>query len=334
MQYRLSVLLWLMALAVCATGCPGSGANKASNAEANAVIPNQVVSTPEGSDPAAVAAEAAPNASNSSNAPTSSLETDNQVPAAKKALEFPVREDDPDLEGKWFALFGLHDLGVMTHSWVDGHNVEFRKNGQAFWYTVVNGAEVGTLDSQWSRQGSTLKLSFSAAKAVEIGLSKLAPLGIGKDEEIGLTNTPSPGMNASAMVLLDTILDLELDHNYLVLRDGYSRLMVYGREANEGQGLPEGLAGGWVGKDQGNQLIAAEFELKGDRLQAQMNRKTYNFSGELAKGYYVGELIGPRGMDLVAFYYDDLGFLDGVIFAKPYHEVSMVYEFIKAPAEF
>lgn len=324
-------LIGTIMVAALAIGCPNSGAKKASNARTIVTQPTKVAETPGTNKSVGAEENATQETEGTGKAQTASDSSDKELVASEDTLEFPRRADDPDLEGKWFALFGHHDLGVMTHSWVDGHNVEFRKNGQAFWYKVVNGAEVGTLDSQWNLRGNQLMLSFSAVKAVESGLSKVAPLGIGKDEEIGLTNTPAPGMNASAMVLLDTVLDLELDHNYLVLRDGYSRLMVYGRDANEVHGIPEEWDGDWVGKGKGERRIAAQFEMQGDVLKAQMDHRTRRFSGELVNGYYVGDLIGPNGSDLVAFFYDELGFLDGVIYPKPYRQVSMDYEFMKAP---
>ena len=156
------------------------------------------------------------------------------------------------LEGEWFAMFGRHDIGLVEHAWLDGHKVVFQKDGIAIWTELTAGKSGRSLTSRWSTRGGDLALGFSAVDAAKSGLSRLAPLGIGRNEEIGLLSAhrPTDAEIRGAKVVTER-LKFTLEGEFLTLSDSIGRLMVYGR-SGMGHDSPPDCAGkaytGHIGK--------------------------------------------------------------------------------------
>jgi hypothetical protein len=246
------------------------------------------------------------------------------------SLPQPTSPDgEPQLEGEWFALFGRTELGPSEHLWFSGHRVNFRSNGQAIWMVVEEGAQTASMDSQWGREGQQLKLSFMASKAVESGLSGIAPMGIGKDEEIGLASGQAPGGNSSAMNLYDALLDYSLDHNYLVLTDANNNMYVYGRVEPQTGGLDTAAGEGWYGWFNRGRGVQATVTEENGELTIEMG-SAGRFSGHESGGYVIGRYEAGSDSGYAALIRRPDGEFDGAIMRKPYRDVEWNFEFVRS----
>ena len=335
MHVRLSILIGIIAIAapLLLAGCPKSPDEgtplKPENGGQPAATPEQPGSPGDDAMADPLDETAAPENEGEDAGSAATEEAGGESGSTDTAsLPQPVEPDgQPELEGEWFALFGRTDLGPSEFLWVNGHRVSFRGNGQAFWGMIEEGTQTATMDSQWSREGNKLKLSFLASKAVEIGLSGVAPMGIGKDEEIGLANAQAPDSSSGAMNLYDALIDYDLDHNYLVLRDSRNQMYVYGRvQPQEAAGAPaSGDWYGWYGRDNG---IKAEVSLDNEQVQIACG-DAGRFTGRLSGGYIIGRLEGNDPGSAALVLRDD-GQLDGAIMRKPFREVDQRFEFVRA----
>ena len=231
------------------------------------------------------------------------------------------------LEGEWFAMFGRHDIGLVERAWLDGHKVVFHKDGVAIWTEVAAGKPGRSLSSHWSATDGDLTISFAAVDAVKSGMSKIAPLGIGRNEEIGLLSADKPsGGESREPKLVNENLKFTLEGDFLTMTDGLGRVMVYGRGAAAGK-PPAAWSGSYKGHIGNQANLAVQAGWDGQALTMQLPGGQY--TGQYVGGYYIGRLTLGKVLNLAAFSPGADGSLSGVYFPDPYNQVKTDMAFSK-----
>jgi hypothetical protein len=267
---------------------------------------------------------------------------DSTAPAAKP--EQPKRTPpDPIVGGTWFALFGRHETGVTESAWENGHRVRFVANGLALWVRVENGWEIAAMDCKYKVSGNTIQINFSAKRAVELGVAGIAPLGIGRDEEIGLLGK-TPGRDEE-IGLEDSgqgkkVADAErvenlsyiVDGNYLILTDSRKNLMVYAKVRDDAPDTAPVIGANWLGDIAEQSAVPALASQQADTLTLSVDAGKGNFSGKYVKGYFTGKFTNNSRQSLAVLEPLADGGLHGLTVADPYNVADLVFDFKPAAA--
>lgn len=249
---------------------------------------------------------------------------------------------DPVLAGTWFALFGRHDNGVVEASWKDGHRVRFIADGNNLWVRIENGWEVAAMNAKYQVEGDTVSITFSPSSAVKYGLGKIAPLGLGRDEEVGLLNkTPgrdteigladkAAGQKAGDAERVEN-LKFVVDGNLLVLSDSHANVMVYAK-LNEQNPAPETApteAGDWQGNVAGATGVSAVAKDADGKLTLLIGGGKQQFDGQYVQGYFVGKLKQGTQLSLAVLYPAADGSLNGLLLPDPYATPDLAFDFTR-----
>jgi hypothetical protein len=275
--------------------------------------------------------------------------------AAEKAPEHPRIPANPQLAGTWFALFGRHDNGVEESTWENGHRVRFIQDGNNLWVRVENGWNVAALNAKYEVMGDTVQIKFSPRSAVEYGLSKIAPLGLGRDEEVGLSaKTPSrdaeiglagkaAGEKAGDAERVES-LKFQLVGDLLVLTDSKTNVMVYARVADEAAtGVPDAAgtpappsapdeSGEWTGNLGSQTGVTASAKSDAGKLTLSIGGGNGQFSGQFVQGYFVGKLNQDSRLSLAVLYPAPDGTLKGLLLPDPYAKAEIPFDFKRSTA--
>ena len=244
------------------------------------------------------------------------------APAGESTAKAPAK-----LEGEWFAMFGRHDIGLIERAWLDGHKVVFHKDGVAIWTEITAGKPGRSLSSHWTASDGDLTLQFAAVDAVKSGMSKLAPLGIGRNEEIGLLSAEKPsGTDSPGSKAVSESLKFTIDGDFLTMTDGLGRIMAYGRSGASAK-APAAWSGSYTGHIGNQANLAAQAGWDGQALTMQLPNGQY--SGQYVGGYYIGRLTLGKVLNLAAFRPDSDGTLSGIYFPDPYNQVRADMAFSK-----
>lgn len=259
---------------------------------------------------------------------------------AQKAAERKRTPPDPQIGGTWFALFGRHESGVVESAWENGHRVRFVQDGLAIWIRVENGWDVAAMESKYEVSGSTIKLTYTPARAVEFGLSQLAPLGLARDEEIGLLSK-TPGRD-SEIGLTDKAagekagdaekveqLQFVHDGDLLVLTDNKSHVMVYARVPEAEAPPVPAVAGEWLGDISGVSGIPATATLSGDTLALSIDGGKGQYTGKFVQGYFTGKFKQGAQLSLAALQLGPDGKLNGLLLPDPYSKPDSAFDFTR-----
>jgi hypothetical protein len=239
-----------------------------------------------------------------------------------------------DLTGQWLGLFGRANLGVIESAWKDGVKVEFQRNGKAIWKRIVQGqgavkAQVGaeaTLESRWQLVNNRLIIHYSKVEAAKLGFGAVAPLGMLRDEEIGLLSQEQDGALGVGISAVDERLEFIVEPNYLTLTDKHGHLMVYGR-VDRDSGSRYDFTGKWVGHIDMHDNFGAVFNWDGQNLTATYDHNGGSFEGVLVDGFFVGKARDTKGMSLAALTFDGANTLDGAYCPDPYMAMYQRYDF-------
>jgi len=309
--------LWLVLITAAAVlaGCPkpptSDQAAQNSNPAGSTAAP-----APAPADPNPPAAAAATTGTGSDKAAPG----ENQAAPAAPAAPGGTSAGAATLEGQWFVMFGRHDVGIVEHGWNDGHKVAFFADGRAIWTEVASGKEGRILDSRWRTQGNEMVITFSAVEAAKSGISRLAPLGIGRNEEIGLTSAykPTAAEIEGAKVVTERV-KFTLDENYLTINDNLGRIMVYGRCGNSAVKAPN-LAGEYSGQFGAKTGLKASASWNGTEFSLPLAGGSFN--GQFIDGYVVGQLKYGNLMSLAAFRTTPDGTLKGIYCTDPFNQIK------------
>jgi hypothetical protein len=231
------------------------------------------------------------------------------------------------LEGEWFALFGRHDIRVIEKAWQKEQRLRFDKHGQAVFSLDLGGGKTESVECTFTVSEDTLYLSLPGAQAVTSGLSKVAPLGISRNEEVGLLKQPGrneevgllksgKGAVGGTGLIKKEIRFVALD-DFLVLTDQLTRIMIYGRyqPPAEAEPLPD-VSGKWSASFAGEDLSALA-KLTGTELVVEFSPLA-KFSGHAVHGYFAGRIKDQQGLSLAALCPSGTDKLVGVYCRDPY----------------
>ncbi len=311
---------WLVFITICvalglATGCPrGQKVDEPSaTSDAGTATADSSAGVPDGT----VADNgAATGQTGSSTAATTPAENEDPALASSK------------LAGEWLALFGRHDTGVVEDAYTTGQRVKFDKQGQVVFTLVISGKPTTTSGS-YTAAGGVATLKLPAAQAVKSGLSQAAPLGISRNDEVGLLRqadrneeiglaNKSGAPDAQGNIMRDVKFAVYGD--FLVLADSVDHLMVYGKYADQEPAVPD-LSGKWEAKFGSGAGIPATASGNGKLLTIDLGAQGA-FSGSLVRGFAVGQIKGPQGLSLVGLFPVAPDKLQGVYLPDPYLELK------------
>lgn len=266
-----------------------------------------------------------------------------QQPAEKKAPEHLRTPANPVLGGTWFALFGRHDNSVEESSWENGHRVRFIEDGNNLWVRVENGWNVAAMNAKYEVMDDTVRITFSPRSAVEYGLSKIAPLGLGRDEEVGLlSKTPgrdteigledkTAGEKAGDAERVEN-LKFIVDGDLLVLTDSKTNVMVYARVKEQAPQAAPDVTGSWLGNVAGTTGVAATASGEGGKLKLAIDGGKGQFDGQYVQGYFVGKLQQNSQLSFAVLYPAADGSLNGMLLPDPYAKPDQLFDFQRASA--
>lgn len=243
--------------------------------------------------------------------------------------------DASKLEGEWLALFGRHDNGVVEDAYTTGQRVKFDKQGQVV-FTLIIAGKPTEMSGSYSAADGVAQLKLPAAEAVKSGFSKAAPLGISRNDEVGLLrqadrneeiglakeNAPDAQGNIMRNVKYAVYGD------FLVMADSVDHLMVYGKYAEQEPAMPD-LSGKWEAKLGAKTGIPATATWDGKLLAINMGADGA-FTGKLVRGFAVGQLKGPQGLSLVGLVPAAADKLLGVYLPDPYLDLKADVEFTRS----
>jgi len=262
---------------------------------------------------------------------------------AEKAAAHPRTPADPTLAGTWFALFGRNDSGVEESTWENGHRVRFIQDGNNLWIRIENGWEVAAMNAKYEVHGNTVQIRFSPRSAVEYGLSKIAPLGLGRDEEVGLlSKTPgrdteigladkSAGQKAGDAERVEN-LKFIVDGDLLVLTDSKTNVMVYARLSDQAPQTAPDESGSWLGDVAGMTGVVANAHGEGGKLTLSIDGGKGQFDGQYVQGYFVGKLKQSTRLSLAVLYPAADGAMNGLLLPDPYATPELGFDFKRSAA--
>lgn len=329
---NLSVLVVVAAALLLGAGCPKGDkpAAPAGSATSGSASAGGEAAAPGGdSTGSQTAAQLPPGSEETSATPDAGAAAGSSSGAAKAS--------DPSLlAGEWFALFGRQDEGIVEDAWKTNQRVKFDKQGQVVFSLNIQG-KPGDVQGTYTAADGTIKLTISAAKSVQSGLSHLVPLGIGRNEEVGLLKQAGRneeiGLNktgapdASGNIMRD--VKYAVFGGFLMLSDSFDHLLVYGKMPAGQEAPAPDLAGAWTanfGASSGIDTIGA---WDGKQLTFDLGSEG-KFAGTLVHGFVVGAIKRTSGTSLAALFPQDSNRLKGVYMPDPYLEFKTDLELVRA----
>jgi hypothetical protein len=321
---NLTVLVMIAAAMLLGAGCP-KGEKPAPPAGSTTNTP-----APSGGD-------AAPGSDSTGSETTSALPTGSGDGAATPAGETAAATDPSLLAGEWFAMFGRQDEGIVEDAWKTNQRVKFDKQGQVVFELDING-KPGTVQGTYSAASGVVTLKLPAVKSVQSGLSHMAPLGIGRNEEVGLLkqadrneeiglDKKSGAADATGNISRD--VKFAVYGGFLMLSDSFDHLLIYGKFPAGQQAPVPDLAGAWtanIGTSTGLDTTGA---WDGKQLTFDLGPEG-KFTGTLVHGFVVGALRRTHGISLTALFPQDNDKLKGVYIPDPYLELKTDLELVRS----
>jgi hypothetical protein len=326
-------------LLMLALGCPQQPADQAqTSTRASAANPEPVPTAPD-------AITSAPASPAEAAIPTSDVP---EVAATVTAA---------DVAGTWTALFGRGDQGVNEQACLNGHQLQFNPDGTLLLTLIKDGKPGQQLAGTYQIENDRLEWSYSLIAAVKTGAVDAAPLGMGRDEEIGLLKGEKEGMGrdeeigllkgekegmgrdteiglgkdkeASQATKQDHSEDLRvvLDGPFMALTDDHGQIYIYGK-TTAAQSAPL-HPGNWQGTFNGKQIIA-DFTQTGDKVTGALGEYGGRFVGQALDGFIVGKIEGVPKISLAALVLDSNGGLSGVLLTDPYAKLDPQFDFTAA----
>jgi hypothetical protein len=235
------------------------------------------------------------------------------------------------LTGEWTALFGRQEVGVIENAWEDGHRVIFNTGDTGVWTKLVKGAKTDTVECKWRISDGDLLVTLDGTKAAKTGLWKMAPLGIGRNEEIGLLKA-TPGSVDTEHKMLDKRLKVVLRSDFLALTDEHTRMMVYARYKGKAKSDPSAIAalgGEWSGKYGSNTALIGTATWDGKSFTLAFDDGS-KFSGAFVDGYLVGRMSALHDVSLAALQPVGTDRLVGAYTPDPYAKMLSDFSFERA----
>ena len=344
--YFLAIIV--MGLLVCALGCPQTKEPTASTPSGSSAV---------GADPATETQDA-PVAASADESPEAAetAETDNTAtegePAPEADTEAPKTASQ--ISGTWLALFGRGDQGVNEQAYFNGHKLQFEADGTVLLTLLKDGKPGRQLPGTFTIENGRLEWTYALAAAVDSGAIDFAPLGMGRDEEIGLLNSGKEGMGRDDEIGLLTgekegmgrdveiglseggdteksgsmkhteELRIVLDGPFMALTDDHGQIYVYGNAdlANPAPLHHEQYSGSFEGKQ-----ITATFTENSGTVEGQLGEHNGWFKGEAADGFFIGRIEGLPRLSLAALVPAKDGRLSGVLLSDPYAKLNPSFDF-------
>lgn len=332
MRY-LFVLVLIAAAMLLGTGCPKT--DKPAPADGSAASGQ----APANSDTAASTGEST-GSTTASEVPAGNDDTAASTPgaAAPSSTGETAKSDDPSLlAGEWFAMFGRQDEGIIEDSWKTNQRVKFDKQGKVLFTFEIHG-KPGDVECSYTADSGVVKLQLPAAKAVQSGLSHMAPLGIGRNEEVGLLKQAGRneeiGLNQQSDVTqsagrITRDVKYAIYGDFLMLSDSFEHLLIYGKyPANQTAAVGD-LGGDWtvnLGASTGIDTVSA---WDGKQLTFDLGAQG-KFTGTLVHGFVVGVIKRTPGLSLAALYPQSSEQLLGVYVPDPFLELKTDFALVRA----
>ena len=235
------------------------------------------------------------------------------------------------LTGEWTALFGRQEVGVIENAWEDGHRVTFSTGNTGVWTMLTKGAEADTVECKWRISDGDLLVTLDGSKAAKNGLWKIAPLGIGRNEEIGLLKATSGSVDTEHKIL-DKRLKVILNGDFLALTDEHTRMMVYARYKGKAKSDPSAIAalgGEWSGKYGSNTALNGTATWDGKRFKLACDDGS-EFNGVFVDGYLVGRMKSLHAVSLAALQPVGGNSIIGAYTPDPYAKMLSDFSFERA----
>jgi hypothetical protein len=243
------------------------------------------------------------------------------------------------ITGTWLALFGRSDQGVNEEATTaTGHQLQFSPDGTLLLTLLKDGKPGKQLPGSYIIDGDRLEWSYSLIETANAGAFEIAPLGMGRDEEIGLLRGDKDGMGRDEEIGLDQgkrdgspqqqlhteDLRIVLDGPFMALTDDHGQIYVYGNKASESQQpLPEHA---WTGT-LGGKAVTVQFATQDGQVTGQFGEYGGSFTGKLASGFITGRVEGRSRLSLAALALDREGKLCGVLLPDPYAKMDPQFDF-------
>jgi hypothetical protein len=331
---NLSVLVMIVAAMLLAAGCPkGEKPAPADGSATNSMAPSGSNTAASSSESTGSETAAQPPAGSEGASATSNNGAAGSAPAGESA----AAADPSLLAGEWFAMFGRQDEGIVEDAWKTNHRIKFDKEGNVVFTLSING-KPQDVQGKYAAASGVVKLTLSAVKSVKSGLSHIAPLGIGRNEEVGLLKQAGRneeiGLDKKSDVP-DAAGNITRDVKYavyggfLMLSDSYDHLLIYGKfPGNQAPPAPD-LAGAWTASIGANTGIATTNAWDGKQLTFDLGPQG-KFTGTLVHGFVVGSIQRTPGLSLAALFPQGSDQLKGVYMPDPYLEFKTDLELVRA----
>jgi hypothetical protein len=207
------------------------------------------------------------------------------------------------LYGEWLALFGRQDEGMLDSAWQQDQRIKFDKQGQVVFTLQLKGQAASVQGVFAAGESGDIKLTLSAAQALKDGLSHVVPLGIGRNEEIGLLKqagrneevglTESGAVDAAGNITRS--ITYKLIGDYLILSDKFDHVMVYTRFQAAPPAASE-FDGAWTAAFGAAVDIAASAASTNQALSIDLGEQG-KFDGTMISGVAVGKI--KRGNEII-----------------------------------
>ncbi len=332
-------------LLVFALGCPH--AEKDTTAQSD----NQLPATTVG-DAAADEVQAANTETAEAGAPAT--ESDHAT-APEAAPEAAAPESAKQITGTWLALFGRADQGVNEQAYLNGHQLQFNEDGTLVLTLIKDGKPGRQMLGSYTIENGRLEWSYLLAEALDTSAIDYAPLGMGRDEEIGLLNREQEGMGRDDEIGLlrgekeglgrdaeiglgegkhnssqpstekhTEELRIVLDGPFMALTDDHGQIYVYGNLDSRATKPLSGRT--YNGVVAGKQIQVAFIETAG-LVEGRLGEYGGTFKGTAADGFITGRIEGQPRLSLAALILGPDGALSGVLLTDPYAKLDPQFDF-------
>lgn len=264
--------------------------------------------------------------------PANGAQPGGETPGATTPPDAPAGAETPAgpsaLHGEWLALFGRQDEGMLADTWQEDQRIKFDQQGQMVFTISLKGQQAKVQGSYTAGNSGELQLVLSAAKVMESGLSHLVPLGIGRNEEVGLLK--QAGRNEEVGLVesgrpdaagnITRNIKYEVLGNYMFLSDKFDHIMLYTRFVAD-PSAASGLDGSWKANFGTVENIAAVATGKGSELSIDMGAQGM-FIGSMISGVAVGKIKRANEIFLATLRPEGSDRLSGLYLAAPYVQLS------------